>query len=155
MQLFKCFRYFLHFELLASNTIKMKVFIKIPDTIVIRNRKQKDGLERSYLVIFFFVNLKYLIFGVAAQRIHHNSEKWQLAFVRNMKMTLRLYQSISGVMTGTNASEAVQKISARTLELYANSLKQLNLQLHLWKNIFSSSLSACQRYKPGFWFFLT
>ena len=27
MQLFKFFKYFLHFELLASNTIKMKVFI--------------------------------------------------------------------------------------------------------------------------------
>ena len=32
---------------------------------------------------------------------------------------------------GANASEAVQKISTRTLELYANSLKQLILQLHL------------------------
>ena len=32
---------------------------------------------------------------------------------------------------GTNASEAVQKISTRTLELYTNSLKQLMLWLHL------------------------
>ena len=46
-----------------------------------------------------------------------------------MKMTLRLFESISVVMAGTNTSEseAAQKISARTLKLYANSLKQLIL----------------------------
>ena len=54
---------------------------------------------------------------------------------------------------GANASEAVQKISTRTLELYSNSLKQQILQLHLWKNIFSSLLPACWRYKRGFCFF--
>ena len=32
---------------------------------------------------------------------------------------------------GANTSEAVQKISTRTLELYVNSLKQVILQLHL------------------------
>ena len=36
---------------------------------------------------------------------------------------------------------------------YANSLKQLILKLHLWKNIFSSLLPAYWRYKPGFCFF--
>ena len=41
---------------------------------------------------------------------------------------------------GANASEAVQKISTSTLDLYANSLKQLILYLQLWKNIFSSLL---------------
>ena len=45
-----------------------------------------------------------------------------VAFVRNclVKMTLRLFQSISAVYDyGANASEAVQKISTRTLlELY-------------------------------------
>ena len=34
---------------------------------------------------------------------------------------------------------ADHQISTSTLELYSNSLKQLFLQLHLWKNIFSSS----------------
>ena len=36
---------------------------------------------------------------------------------------------------------------------YANSLKQLILKLHLWKNVFSSLLTAYWRYKPGFCFF--
>ena len=36
---------------------------------------------------------------------------------------------------------------------YANSLKQLILKLHLWKNIFSSLLPAYWWYKPGFCFF--
>ena len=36
---------------------------------------------------------------------------------------------------------------------YENSLKQLLLNLHLWKNIFSSLLLAYWKYKPGFCFF--
>ena len=36
---------------------------------------------------------------------------------------------------------------------YANTLKQLILKLHLWKNILSNLLSAYWRYKQGFCFF--
>ena len=44
-------KHFFHFEFLASNTIKMKVFIKIPGTTVIKNKKIV-WKHRSYLLIF-------------------------------------------------------------------------------------------------------
>ena len=106
----------------------MEVFIQIPGTIVIRNRKIV-WKYRSYLLIFC---LELEIFG-----IHHiwdteNTSKQQkmVVFVRNclVKMTLRLFlASFCCYDYGANASEADQKISTRTLELYANSLKQLIL----------------------------
>ena len=56
-----------------------------------------------------------------------NTSKQQkmVAFARNcsVRMTLRLFQSISVFYKyGANASEAVQKISTRTLLSYANLL---------------------------------
>ena len=72
MQLFKFFKeIFLHFQLLASNTIKMKVFVYISGTIVIRNRTMV-WKNRWYLLIF---SLELEIFGVAIHRIHQDSEK--------------------------------------------------------------------------------
>ena len=72
MQLFKFFKeIFLHFQLLASNTIKMKVFVYISGTIVIRNRTMV-WKHRWYLLIF---SLELEIFGVAIHRIHQDSEK--------------------------------------------------------------------------------
>ena len=50
-----------------------------------------------------------------------------------------------------NTSEAFQKISTRTLELYANSLKQIILQLY--EKIYLSLLPAYWRYKSDFYFF--
>ena len=49
------FKYFLHFELLANNIIKMKVFIKIPGTIVIRNRKM---VWKGHIWWYFFRELE-------------------------------------------------------------------------------------------------
>ena len=46
---------------------------------------------------------------------------------------------------GANASEAVQKISTRTLLELCQLIKQLILKLHLRKNIFSSLLLAYWR----------
>ena len=43
---------------------------------------------------------------------------------------------------GTNASEAVQKISTRTLDLYANSLKQLILYLQLFSSLLPLEIQA-------------
>ena len=117
MPLVNFFKYFHHFELLASKTDKNECIHL--NSLHPSHKKQKDGLERQVIFVdFFFCELEYLIFGVAIQKIRQNSKKWYLAFVKNL-------------LTGTSAFEAVQKISARALEFYANSLKQLILKLHL------------------------
>ena len=53
---------------------------------------------------------------------------------------------------GTNASEAVQKISTRTLLELCQLTKTANFITTPIKNVFSSS-SAYWRYKPDFSFF--
>ena len=50
----------MHFEFLASNTVKMKVFIQIPGTIVIRTRKMVwSGNKVVSVNIFVELELKY------------------------------------------------------------------------------------------------
>ena len=73
-----------------------------------------------------------------------------VAFVRNcsVRMTLRLFYEY-----GANAFEAAQNISTRTPLSYANSLKQLILKLHLWKNIFSSFITCLLEIQTRFLFF--
>ena len=107
------------------------------------HKKQKNGLETQVVDIFTWT---WNIWGGHTE----NTSKQQKMVVEAVLVNFCCYDY------GANASEAVQKISTRTLELYANSLiKQLILQLHLWKNIFSSLLPAYWRCKPGLLFFLT
>ena len=89
--------------------------------MVIRNRKMVRK-HRWYLLIF---PLELEIFGVAAQRIHQNS-----IFCEELRSEIGFETILVNFCCydyGANASEAVQKISTRTLELYTNSLKQLIL----------------------------
>ena len=72
MQLFSFYKYFLHFELLASSTIKS-------ESIHLNSwhhghKKQKNSLETQVVLLMF--SLEREISGVAAQRIHQNSKKW-------------------------------------------------------------------------------
>ena len=73
-------------------------------------------------------SLELEIFGVAVQRIHQTAKKGTFS------EELLSENGFEAVLVnfcyydyGTNTSEAVQKISKRTLDLYANSLKQLIL----------------------------
>ena len=71
-------------------------------------------------------SLELEMFGVAVQRIHQSAKNG------NFCEELLSENDFEGVLVNfccydydTNASEEVQKISTRTLDLYANSLKQL------------------------------
>ena len=68
------------------------------------------------------------IFGVAVQRIHQTAKNGtfceELLSENDFEAVLVNFCCYD---YGTNASEAVQKISTKTLDLYANSLKQLIL----------------------------
>ena len=68
------YKYFLHFELLASNTIKNESIHL--NSWHHSHKKQKNSLETQVLQLIFSLELK--IYGVAVQRIHQNSKKWQL-----------------------------------------------------------------------------
>ena len=72
--------------------------------------------------------LKFEIFGVAVHKIHQNSKNGdfceELLSENDFEAVLVNFCCYD---YGANASETVQKISTRTLELYANSLKQLIL----------------------------
>ena len=82
----------------------------------------KHGL---YFLIF---SLELEIFGVAVQRIHQIVKNCafceKLLSENNFEIVLVNFCCYD---CGTNASEAVQKTSTKTLDLYANSLKQLIL----------------------------
>ena len=73
-------------------------------------------------------SLELEIFGVAIQRIHQTAKNGtfceELLSENDFEAVLVNFCCYD---YGTNASEAVQKISTRTLDLYANSLKQLIL----------------------------
>ena len=73
-------------------------------------------------------SLELEIFGVAVQRIHQRLKNGtfceELLSENDFEAVLVNFCCYD---YGTNASEAVQKISTRTLDLYANSLKQLIL----------------------------
>ena len=47
------FKHFLHFELLISNTLKMKVYIHL-NSWHLSHKKQKDGLETQVIFIDIF-----------------------------------------------------------------------------------------------------
>ena len=151
MQLFKFFEnIFSLFELLASNAIKMKVFIYIPGTIVIRSI-QINWKHRSHLLIFSLD-----ILNLVQSYRKYIKQQPMVAFVRNclVKMALKLFQSISVVMTMVPMLlREFSRLAQGYCWSYANSLKQLILYLHLLKNIFSSLSPAYWRYKPGLFFF--
>ena len=81
-------------------------------------------------MLIFLLELE--IFGMAVQRIHQNSKNG--SFCEKL-FSGNYFEAFLVIFCcydyGANASEAVLKISTRTLELYANSLKQLILYLHL------------------------
>ena len=68
-----------------------------------------------------------------------------------MVFLLRLVNSTFTI--DTDEYYQFRKLAQRHFWSYVNSLKQLILKLHLWKNIFSSLLLAYWWYKPGFCFF--
>ena len=66
------YKYFLHFEIMASNTIKNESIHL--NSWHYSHKKQKDSLETQVVLLIFLLELK--ISGVAVQRIHQNSKKW-------------------------------------------------------------------------------
>ena len=70
-----------------------------------------DWKHRSYLLIF---RLELEIFDVAIQKIHQNSKKWWLC---QELLRENDFETVNFCCYdyGVNASEAVQKISTRTL----------------------------------------
>ena len=95
-----------------------------PGTIVLRNRKI-IWKHRSLLLIFW-LELKYLewLYREYIKTAKNGSFCEDLLGEIDFKAILANFCCYG---YGANASEAVQKISTRTLELYANSLKQLIL----------------------------
>ena len=77
---------------------------------------------RSYFLIYSPVGLE--IFGATVQRIHQTVKNGTFCSESDFETVLVNFYCYD---YGTYASEAVQKISTRTLDLYANSLKQLIL----------------------------
>ena len=65
------YRYFLHFELLASTTIKNES-IQLNSWHYI-HKKKKDSLKTQVVLFIFLLELE--ISGIAVRRIHQNSEK--------------------------------------------------------------------------------
>ena len=123
------FKHFLHFELLTSNTIKIKVYIHL-NSWYRSHKKQRDGLETQVVLGISrrYFSLELEIFVVAVQRIHQTAKNGtfceELLGENDLEAVLVNFCCYD---YGNNASEAVQKISTRTLGLYANSLKQLIL----------------------------
>ena len=65
------YKYFLHFELLASNTIKNESIHL--NSWHHNHKKQKNSLETQVVLLIFSLELE--ISGVVVQRIHQNSKK--------------------------------------------------------------------------------
>ena len=90
--------------------------------MVIRNRKMVRK-HRWYLLIF---PLELEIFGVAAQRIHQNS-----IFCEELRSEIGFETILVNFCCydyGANASEAVQKISTRTLLELCQLIKTANFK---------------------------
>ena len=68
------YKYFFHFELLTSNTMKNENIHL--NSWHHSHKKQKDGLETRAVLLIFSLELE--ISGVAIERIHQTSEKWWL-----------------------------------------------------------------------------
>ena len=64
---------------------------------------------------------------VAVQKIKYIKTAKKVAFVRNYSVKMTVLANFCCYEFGVSASQAVQKISTRTLEWYANSLKHLIL----------------------------
>ena len=67
------YKYFLHFELLTNNIKSERIHLNSWHHSL---KKQKGSLERQVVLLIFLLELETS--GVAVQRIHQNSEKWQL-----------------------------------------------------------------------------
>ena len=116
------------------------------------HNKQKDGLETQVIFVDIFA-WTWNIWGGHSKKcktVKNGSFCEELLSENDFEV---VFVNFCCYDYGANASETVQKISTRTLELYANSLKQLILLLYLWKNTFNSLLPAYWRCKPGFCFF--
>ena len=115
------------------------------------HKKQKDNLETQVFLLIFWLELKYLewLYREYIKTAKNGSFCEELLGEIDFKAILANFCCYG---YGANASEAVQKISTRTLELYANSLKQ-QIYSYTYEKTFSSLLPACWRYKPGFCFF--
>ena len=83
------------------------------------HKKHKDILETHVVLLIFSPELE--ISGVVVQRIHQMQE---MPIENHLGAVLDNFCCYD---YGANDSEAVQKINTRTLELHANSLKQLIL----------------------------
>ena len=104
----------------------MKVYIHL-NSWHPSHKKQKDGLE-TQVVFFDIFTCTWNIWGGHTE-ITSNSKKWytfceELLSENDFETVLVNFCCYD---YGTNTSEAIQKISTRILDLYANSLKQLIL----------------------------
>ena len=148
MQLFKIFPSFWIFgqQYYKNESIHL-------DSLHHSYKKQIDSLETQVV----FVDIFAWTWNIWRSRTENTSKQQKMvAFVRNclVKITLRLSYSISLIMTiAPMLLRQFRRLAQGHCWSYANSLKQLLLKLHLWKNIFGSFLSAYWRYKPGFCFF--
>ena len=75
MQWRNFYKYFLHLELLASNTIKNESIHL--NSWHHSHKEQKNSLETQVCIVELLIfSLELEISGVAVQRIHQNSKKW-------------------------------------------------------------------------------
>ena len=90
------------------------------------HKTQKDNLETQVFFVIFWLELKYLewLYREYIKTAKNGNFCEELLGEIDFKVILANFCCYG---YGANASEAVQKISTRTLELYANSLKQLIL----------------------------
>ena len=120
------YKYFLHFENLASNTIK-------DESINLNSwhhshKKQKNSLETQVVLLIFLLELE--IHGVTVQKIHQIKTAKNGSFCEELPSENELEAALASFCCydyGANTSGALQKISTRTLELFADLLKQLIL----------------------------
>ena len=111
----------------ASNAIKNKSIY--PNSWHHSHKKQKNSLEIQVVLLIFSLELE--ISGVAVQRIYTSNKTAKNGSFCEELLSENDFEAVLANFCcydyGANTSEAVQKISTRTLELYVNSLKQLIL----------------------------
>ena len=119
------YQYFLHFEILGQQYYKNESIHL--NSWHHSHKKQKDGPKNTGHICWYFrLNLKYLgwPYKEYIKTAKNGSFCEELLSENDFEAVLANFCCYD---YGANTSEAVQKISTRTLELYANSLKQLIL----------------------------
>ena len=125
------YKHFLHFKLLANNTTKNEIIHL--NSWHHSNKKQKNSLRILVVLLIFLLELE--ISGMALQRIHQNSKKWEFLWrMAYWKWLWGCFWPIYVVIKyGFNASEAVQKISTRHWSVVDQLIKTVNFIVTLMK----------------------